>query len=57
MSKAAGVYAVGEMVCKLDSPIYKARDINLKEIHQKPHNKRATILHVLGEHKNRFIFS
>lgn len=56
MNKAAGVYAVGEMVCKLDFPIYKARDINLEAIHQKPHYKRATRLQVLGQHKTRFIF-
>lgn len=29
MNKAVGVFAVAEMVYKLDSPIYKARDINL----------------------------
>lgn len=29
MNKAAGVYAVGEMVCNLDFPIYKARNIKL----------------------------
>lgn len=56
MNKTAGVYGVGEMVYKLDFPIYKGRDINLKVIHQKPHYKRATRLHVLGQHKNRFIF-
>lgn len=42
MNKAAEVYAVGEVVCKLDFPIYKARDINLELIHQKPPYKRAT---------------
>lgn len=56
MNKAAGVYAVGEMVYKLDFPIYKASDINLEVIYQQPHYKRATRPHVLGQHKNRFIF-
>lgn len=55
MNKAAGVYAVGEVVCKLDFPIYKARDINLELIHQKPQYKRATSHPVLGQDKNKFI--
>lgn len=55
MNKAAGVYAVGEVVYKLDFPIYKARDINLVGIHQKPCYKRAARLLVLGQQR-RFVF-
>lgn len=56
MNKAAGVYAVGEGVCKLDFPIYKARDINLELIHQKPQYKGQPVTLLLAKTKTRFFF-